>query len=41
MRSKIKGKIAAVKSVGVIMVHYYGYYLLSDEISLFYGYHGC
>ena len=23
MRSKINGKIAAVKSVGVIMVHYY------------------
>ena len=38
MRNKINGKIAAVKSVEVIMVHYHGYYLLSDE-NIIYGYH--
>ena len=36
MRSKINGKIAAVKSVGVIMVHYYYTWLKVIMVTIYY-----
>ena len=36
MRNKINGKIAAVKSVGVIMVHYYYTWLKVIMVIIYY-----